>query len=368
MELTFLMPTKIYFGLQCIAKHGDEFGHRGSRALIVTGRSSAAKSGALADVQKALEERDIPWAVFDQVEENPSFSTVEAGGAAAREHMADMIIGIGGGSPLDAAKAVAVLATNEMKADQLFGSRYAVKPLPIIAIPLTAGTGSEVTHYSILTDTERRTKRSFAHADIFPKAAFLDARYTESLPWQVTVNTAVDALSHVVEGYLSKKGNLLSDALALEAIRAFGQTIPALTSHTVNLAVREQLLYISLLGGVVIAQSGTTMVHSLGYSLTYFRFIPHGRANGLLLAEYLRFLQPAVPDKISSVLNALNIGTVDAVSELMKNLLGQEPPLSAQETEEFSRIAIQAANIVNTPRIPDIDNLKDVLTASLSEE
>jgi alcohol dehydrogenase class IV len=176
----------------------------------------------------------------------------------------------------------------------------------------------------------------------------------------------VDALSHVVEGYLSKKGNLLSDALALEAIRAFGQTIPALTSRAVDLAVREQLLYISLLGGVVIAQSGTTMVHSLGYSLTYFRNIPHGRANGLLLTEYLRFLEPAVPDKISSILKALDIGSVDALADLMMNFLGPEPPLSAQETEEFSKIAIQAANIGNTPRIPDIEDLKDVLRSSLS--
>ncbi len=365
MNFTFHLPTKIFFGLQCVAKNSAEFANWGRNALIVTGRSSAKTSGALADIQQALARHGITWKVFDQIEENPSFATVEAGGEAAREHRADMIVGVGGGSPLDAAKAIAVLATNKMAPGQLFGGQFPAKPLPIIAIPLTAGTGSEVTPYSILTDAERQTKRSFSHPDIFPKAAFLDARYTESLPWPVTVNTAVDALSHAVEGYMSRRGNLLSDQLALEAVRYFGKTIRALKEDVLTLEHREELLYASLLGGMVIAQTGTTMVHSLGYSLTFFRNIPHGRANGLLLTEYLRFLQPVAPEKVSAILKALVLKSIDECGLIMQTLLGVEDALTEKELEEFSRIALQATNLVNTPRIPDIGDLKNVLNESL---
>ncbi len=365
MNFTFHVPTKIFFGADCIAKNAAELAGWGKRALLITGRSSARKSGALADIEAALKNHGIPWDTYDRIEENPSFAAIESGGAAARTFGAEMIIGIGGGSPLDAAKAIAALAANEMNAGQLFGGQFPVRPLPVIAVPLTAGTGSEVTQYSILTDTERQTKRSFSHPDIFPKVAFLDARYTESLPRQVTVNTAVDALSHAVEGYLSKRGTCISDHLAIDAIRHFGNMVKALEHEKRTLAEREELLYASLLGGMVIAQTGTTMVHSLGYSLTFFRNIPHGRANGLLLTEYLRFLQPVTPEKVSAILKALGLESIDECGLLMRTLLGEEDALTEEELEKFSRIARQATNLVNTPRIPDIDDLKNVLNASL---
>ncbi|KAF0183090.1 MAG: iron-containing alcohol dehydrogenase [Nitrospirae bacterium] len=365
MNFTFQLPTKIFFGLECVAKNSAEFAQWGTRALIVTGRSSARASGALPDIQQALAQHGITWTVYDEIEENPSLAAVETGGAAARDHRADMIIGIGGGSPLDAAKAIAVLAVNEMRARQLFGGNFPAPPLPIIAVPLTAGTGSEVTQYSILTDTERRTKRSFANRCVFPKAAFLDARYTQSLSRSVTINTGIDALSHAVEGYLSRRGSFMSDQLALDAIRQFGKAIEALGKDVLTIEERERLLYVSLLGGMVIAQTGTTMVHSLGYSLTYFRNIPHGRANGLLLTEALRFNQAAVPEKIAAILAALGMKTLDELKTALSQLLGAEKPCTPDEIETFANIAIQATNIANTPRIPDVADLKMVLADSL---
>ncbi|MDR3561655.1 MAG: iron-containing alcohol dehydrogenase family protein [Negativicutes bacterium] len=365
MELSFHMPTKIYFGADCISKNGAEYSRWGKRALIVTGRNSARASGALADVEQVLTQQGMEWAVFDQIEENPTIEMVEAGGQAARRAAADLIIGIGGGSPLDAAKAIAVLAVNEIPAVSLFDGKFPVRPLPVIAVPLTAGTGSEVTQYSILIDAQRQTKRSFSHPDIFPKAAFLDAKYTASLPWAVTVNTALDALSHVLEGYVSKKANILSDSLALEAIAAFGKTLAALSGHSTTPDVRERLLYVSMLGGMVIAHTGTTMVHSLGYSLTYFRDIPHGRANGLLLAEYLRFIQPEVPARVDAILGALGLKSVDEFKTVLQGLLGEIEKLTGKEIEEFSGIAIQAANIANTSRKPSLEDLKHVLQESL---
>ncbi|MDR3589039.1 MAG: iron-containing alcohol dehydrogenase family protein [Negativicutes bacterium] len=365
MELLYHMPTKICFGTECVAKNGGEFSRWGKQALIVTGRRSGQVSGALGDIQQVLDRQAIGWTVFDQVEENPTFATVAAGCLLARQAKADMVIGIGGGSPLDAAKAVAVLAVNDIAVGGLFDGNFPVQPLPVFAVPITAGTGSEVTPYSVLVDTERRTKRSLSHAGIFPKVAFLDARYTNSLPWPVTVNTALDALSHSLEGYVSKKASLMSDSLALESIRCFSKTVPALTGRALSLEDREQLLYASMLGGMVVAQTGTTMIHSLGYSLTIFRDIPHGRANGLLLAEYLRFLQPVVPAKVTSLLGALGLRTVDEFKAMNKELLGAPETLTSHEVEEFARAAIKTPNIANTLRQPSLEELKQILTDSV---
>ena len=161
MQFGYYMPTRIYFGQGCVVQNQAEFAKWGKRALIVTGRNSARVSGALQDVCAALDEQNIAWEIFDQIGENPTFAMVEAGGAAGRKFGPDMVVAIGGGSPLDAAKAIAVLTVNEMTAAKLYDGNYAAEPLPILAVPITAGTGSEVTQYSVLTDAERQTKRGF---------------------------------------------------------------------------------------------------------------------------------------------------------------------------------------------------------------
>jgi alcohol dehydrogenase class IV len=365
MNFRFLMPTCIHFGVNCVADHGEEFSNCGKKAFLVTGKNSARLSGALADVTETLKKIGIDWDIYDQIGENPTFQMVEAAGAAARKYKPDMIIAIGGGSPLDASKAVAVLAVNDMPVIKLYDGKFANPPLPILAIPLTAGTGSEVTQYSILTDDERETKRSFSHPMLFPKVAFCDARYTESLSPHVAADTAVDALSHSVEGYLSKRSTPASDALAIEAIQAFGKVKEDLKSGSMSLPVRETLLYVSLLGGMVIAQTGTTTVHALGYSLTYFHHIPHGRANGLLLGEYLRFNQPAAGGKIAQVLQALGLGSVEEVKELMQALLPSNEVLTEDQLEKYAVIAGKTTNVVNTPRQPSHDELKGLLRASM---
>lgn len=291
---------------------------------------------------------------------------VEAGAAAARRFRPDMLVAIGGGSPLDASKAVAVLATNDIPTIKLYDGNYSAAPLPILAVPSTAGTGSEVTPYAILTDSERQTKRSFSSPDLFPRVAFLDARYTQSLPHSVTVDTAVDALSHCLEGYLSNRSTPAADALALEGIACFGAAINALTAGTVLLADREKLLYASLLGGMVIAHTGTTIVHALGYSLTYFKNVPHGRANGILLGEYLRFIEPVAAERIACVLRAMKISNIGDFHELLNKLFPERLELTEQELEQYAAIAEKSASLGYTARKPGHEDLKHLLRASLS--
>ncbi len=343
------MPTKVIAGEGCVLKNGKEIAGLGKRAMIVTGKSSGHKSGALQDVLQVLDEHNMQYEVYDCIENNPTLESMVEAGEHARRWKPDVIIGIGGGSPLDAAKAIAVLANNDMPGMDLYSGNYPNKPLPIAAIPTTAGTGSEVTPYSVLTLQDIESKKGFTSEDIFPKVAFLDAVYTQMLPIDVTVHTAVDALSHAIEGFVATRGSVYTDYIALESIKLFTECMPQLKAGDLSLMEREKLLRASTLAGIVIAHTGTTIVHSMGYSLTYFKNIPHGKANGLLLAEYLRFVEKVATEKVQAILQAMKIANVDEFAEHMNELLDDDIRLLPEEIERYASISIRAtASIQNT--------------------
>lgn len=361
MQFKFHMPTKAYFGTGCISQNRGELVSLGRKALIVTGGHSARKSGALADICNELTALGIEYTVFDKVENNPSTDTVRAGGAEAERTGAGFIVGIGGGSPLDASKAVAVLAVNKIEPVGLFTNQFANKPLPIVAIPTTAGTGSEVTPYCILTRTDLQTKVSFGNADTFPSLAFLDPRYTESQPFEVTVNTAVDAFSHCLEGYLGKRRTPASDILALEGIRLFGQCLGSLRTAEISYKIRESLLYMSMLGGMVISHTGTTIVHGAGYNLTYFKGIPHGKANGFLMTEYMRFNYDYARDRIDNVIKLLDMENLGDFRHAMTDLLGEAPCLDEAEIAQYADITMTQRSTATNIRPVAVTDIADML-------
>lgn len=361
MQFKFQLPTKVYFGTGCISQNRAELASLGRRALIVTGGRSARESGALADICSELKKFDIEYNIFDKVENNPSVDTVEAGGSEAKRFGADFIIGIGGGSPLDASKAVAVLAVNEIDPVELFKNTFTNKPLAVIAIPTTAGTGSEVTPYSILTRKDLQTKISFGNADTFPVIAFLDPRYTESQPLEVTVNTAVDAFSHCLEGYIGKRRTPASDILALEGIGLFGQCLGCLKTGKIMSEDRENLLYMSMIGGMTIAHTGTTIVHGAGYNLTYFKGIPHGKANGFIMPEYLRFNYDFAADRIDTVLRLLKMDSLDDFGNAMAELLGEAPCLNEEEVARYAAITMTQRSTATNIRPVAISDIEEIL-------
>ncbi len=371
MSQIFYVPTKVFSGSGCVVQHAAAFGTLGRRALVVTGRRSAVASGALGDVKEALAAQGITCEVFDGIPPNPGFTEVREAAALARETGADFIVAIGGGSPLDAAKAVAVLATNDLSDDEVLDPLLARAPLPrpplpVAAIPTTAGTGSEVTPYSILTNDKLQTKSSLSHESLFPKLAFLDARYTGSLPRQVTVNTALDALSHLVEGTLAKRGTVLSGSLAAQGLSQLAPGLRFLTEHeTPTAEVRERLLLASCVAGLVIAHTGTTAVHGLGYSLTYFKNIDHGRANALTLGVYLEAMEKGNRENVESILRARGLADVRAFRTLVDALLGPREHLTADEVTRFAALAIRTRNIGNTPTPPDVEEIQRWYAESL---
>lgn len=366
MDFSFLMPTRVIFGKNCIASNKIELGKFGHRAFIVTGKTSALKSGALQDVVKALSDSSISYLVYNGVLPNPSIENVREAARMARDFNADMIIGIGGGSPMDAAKAVAVLAIQDMDDETLFKGPYIIEPLPVVAIPTTAGTGSEVTSYSILTDEKDETKKNLSHESLYPKIAFLDPTYTAMLPYEITVNTAIDAFSHAVESCLSKRANFMSIMISLEALNLMGSCLFNLCSDkTVSSDNREVFLYASMLAGIAISQTGTTVVHAMGYSLTYFKKVDHGKANGLLLCEYLRYVSPQNSHRIKQILKALDMKNIDELESVINKLLIKPEKLSEKEIDMFSQKAVLAKSVANTFPVPMIDDIKALYRASL---
>jgi len=359
MNINFYMPARIVSGAGCVREHSGLFKNIGSKAIIVTGKNSAKLNGSEQDARAALEKEGIPYVVFDRIENNPPVQNARDAADAARKEGADFVIGIGGGSPLDAAKATAILATNDLSDEELFSAVFPRKPLPIAAIPTTAGSGSEVTQYAILTWYAIENKKSIASQEIIPQLAFLDARYTETLPMSVTVNTALDALSHSIEGFMSVKANELSDLFALESVRIIGRALPGLVDAvTVDFSVRERLLYASTLGGIVITHTGTTAVHALGYPLTYFRNIDHGRANALLLHGYLEFLSKSLDDRVGQILNSMKLSSLDEFGKLVNRLIGPKENVSAEEIEIFSSHTVNAKQLQLMHKAPSIDDIR----------
>lgn len=371
MTKKFYMPTRVYMGYECIAKNCEAFKTLGKKALIVTGASSAKKNGSEHDVTAALNSVGISYLVFDKVMSNPTIACVYEGAKVARENDVDFIISIGGGSPMDAGKAIALLAAQDIEAANLFSGNYENKVLPMAFVPTTAGTGSEVTQYSILTNDEKQTKTSIASDLLFPTLAFLDAKYMEYLSISTTINTALDALSHAVEGMLSVKASSVSNALAVESIQLIMECVPDLLSALnsksktgLELGVREQLQQASFMAGMVIAQTGTTAVHAMGYSLTYFKDIDHGRANGLLLGEYLRIVEREQPDLAAQILKAMSLSNVNELREITDKLLCEKEDISTDEIQQFSKMAIQTKNIANCMVKPTEDDLKEIFILS----
>lgn len=297
MNFDFYIPTRLITGRGCVRKNQEVFRELGERGFIVTSGSAAKKSGALDDVTAALEDIGIRYQVYDGVEPNPSLTGSWEAGRLAREFHADFVIGIGGGSPLDAAKATAVFATNEMEPMEIYKGNWQSPPLPMCLIGTTAGTGSEVGPFAVMTTPEGK-KKSFGSDWCFPLYTFGDPGYTDTLPMNFTVSTALDALCHAVEGYFATSANTMSDLFAAEAVRMLYPLLRLLESgEEVAQSTRDGLYYASVLAGMALSRCGTCYCHTLGYFLSEEHGVAHGTACAVFLPDFIRRQTGYLPEK-----------------------------------------------------------------------
>lgn len=321
-------PTKVYSEENCVIAHSSELRQLGSKAMIVTGRHSAVKTGALADVVKALGE--TPYVIFDKIEENPSVETVMAARAVALAEGADFFIGIGGGSPMDASKAIALMAANPDEDESVFYTPKALPHFPVACVPTTCGTGSEVTPYAILTRHALQTKKSISHK-IFPALALLDAKYLKTMSRAGLINTCVDALSHLLESYLNTNTNELNRVYSRQGLVLWAAFRDRLLEDTLEDADFTRMLHASMVAGLAITHTGTSLPHGLSYPVTYTLGIPHGRAVGMFLGGYVELY--ADQAEATEAVQMLGFESTSAFRRYMNELLGAvEVPAELLET------------------------------------
>ena len=290
MNLNFYIPTRMITGKGCVRAEYARLAKLGDACLVVTGRASAQKCGALADAIAALEQGNVRYEIYSGIQPNPTLASCMEAAAQARAMNASFILGIGGGSPLDAAKAIAVLAANPMDQEALYGLKWPNAPLPVAAIGTTAGTGSEVTPVSVLTTPDGR-KRSFRTDSMYPAVSFGDPTYTAALPDAFTRSTAVDAVAHAMESYFNRTANAASRAFAAQALRLLApalRKIAATGTESLTFDDREALYNGSIFAGMAISITGTAFPHAMGYFLSEQYGIPHGTACAVYLPAFLR--------------------------------------------------------------------------------
>ncbi|MGN1204673.1 MAG: iron-containing alcohol dehydrogenase family protein [Lachnospiraceae bacterium] len=349
-KFSFGLSTKLFFGENCVLENEEVLTKLGKKAMIVTGKNSARKTGALDHVLNVFLKHGIISVLFDEVESNPSLETVRKAADIARCSGVEFVVGIGGGSPLDAAKAIAVLAGNpDMDALELFTNQF-TKALPIVGIPTTSGTGSEMTPYSVILRNDVKTKVSFGNAYTYPAYAFVDPGYTYELGEKYTVSTCIDAFTHVFEGYLANRSTPVTDSFALLGIEIFGRVLKRLKTFDLDKEIRKEMSLLSVLGGIVISQAGVTIPHGMGYCYTYFKGIPHGLANGLIFEEYLKLNSEVANNKIGNAMKCMGYESVAEFIKDFKAVVGKPPVLTEEEIRLYTKQTLmQKGSIANTP-------------------
>jgi alcohol dehydrogenase len=304
MSFNMYIPTRTLFGAgQLNHLHEQKLPGRKALVVISCGKSTKA-NGYLARTEEQLHLAGVETVLFDKVQANPLKSTVMAGGAFARENGCDFIVSLGGGSCMDASKAIALMATNDGDYWDYIGSGSGKgkplvnKPLPVVAITTTAGTGSETNTGAVITNEETHEKTGFVHESLFPVLAIVDPELLRSVPPKYTAYQGFDALFHGVEGYISKFANLMSDMYAITAIENISRNLAEAVKDGSNMAAREKVAFGNTLSGAVIYLGRCTSEHSLEHAMSaYHQELPHGA--GLIMiskAYFTHFINKHVCD------------------------------------------------------------------------
>jgi alcohol dehydrogenase len=267
------------------------------KILLVTDKG-VLNAGILGVIEKSLKEAGIAYEIFSEVEPEPTMQGVEAGTKMLKDLGAEGVIGVGGGSAMDSAKAIAVMATNSGKIFDYTGfGKVPVQPLPIIAIPTTAGTGSEATFWSVLADKIQGIKFSVGGWNVMPVLAIVDSQLTESLPPGITASTGMDALVHAMEAYVSTNCQPISEGLAYHAMKLIARSLRQAVNHWKDAKAREDMIMGSLIAALAFNITRLGNAHALAIPLGIKYHIPHGEVNAILIPWVMEYNLAACPDK-----------------------------------------------------------------------
>jgi alcohol dehydrogenase class IV len=383
----FMMPPAIYFGNDSSRKIADIVSSFGvSKILIVTGKVIRS-SGMLESVEKALKSVTKSCIVYDGIEQEPITDYIETGLEVYRKNKCELILGLGGGSPLDAAKAISAMTANEGKISDYKGTdKLQKRGAPIIAIPTTAGTGSEVTRYLAITDPATSVKMLITSPHIIPDVAIVDPVLTVSCPQGLTAATGIDALTHAIEAYVSVKANPLSDMFALQAVNLLAGNLRAAWANGNNLKSREKVMIGAMYAGIAFCNSSVALVHGMSRPIGANFHIAHGISNAAILGTVMDFsyignaaryadLAEAMGNEVHGLSEMEGARTaVDSVKELIANLeiptlkgLGLDKKKIEALAQKMAEDAIASGSPGNNPRIATAEEIAGLYLEAYKE-
>ncbi len=304
----FTVPSHIVMGQGALNEAKLYIKSYGKKALIVTGKH-VAKSEMMKMLQDMLKEIAVEYIVFDGITGEPNDQMIDAGILAYTENQCDFLIGIGGGSPLDSAKAIGAMITNPGKIADYNGKEIPNKIPPVVAIPTTAGTGSEATKFTIITDSKKDIKMLLKGDYLIPELAILDYSFGMTAPEEVTAATGLDALTHAVEAYTSKKATVMTDTLAVSAVKRIVRFLPIAYQDRTNTEARQEMAIAALEAGICINNASVTLVHGMSRPIGALFHVPHGMSNAMLLSKCMTFAASEVSERLAVLARATEVAT-----------------------------------------------------------
>lgn len=370
MQKIFRMPPTVITGAGSAAQAGTEVKKMGAKKTLIITDKVIVAIGALKSIEDSLKENGINYSVFDDIPSEPTVEDVDKGIKAYRESKCDCLLAVGGGSAIDTAKAVSVMLTNEGEISEYMGLDKIKKiGVPLIAVPTTAGTGSEVTIFTIITDARNDVKMLIGGGLLMPQVAIADPLLTLSMPPALTAATGMDAMCHAIEAYVSLKANPLSDMFALSAIELLSDFLRPAWANGNNLEARENVMIASMKAGVAFTNSSVTLVHGMSRPIGANFHIPHGLSNAVLLTTVMEFSLIAKPERYARIAEAMGVNTfglndleaaklsVAAINDLVQDIkipslneLGIEEAKLIEKAPKMAEAAINSGSPGNNPR------------------
>lgn len=376
MKFNYYLPSNLIFGRGRINEVGIEASKYGKKALVVTMENIAQNTNFLEKTIGLLKEAGVEAVVFDQVEPNPLTTTAYRGAEAVKKNSCDVVIGLGGGSIMDAAKSIAFIAANEGDiSDYIFGKKVSDAALPIILIPTTCGTGSEGNCFAVLSNPETNDKKSLRCNAIIAKASIIDPELMVTMPKHITASVGFDALCHNMEAYISKIGQPMTDMMAREGIKLIAENLPKIYEDPADMEAWENVTWGSTLGGMVINTAGVTAPHGMEHPASGLRNIVHGVGLAALTPLIYEESICGAPEKFAEISRLLGgkdqNDCVDRINLLLEKLnlvvtLGEQG-IKEEDVDWMVEncMKVSAAGIQNHPVVFDQKDLKRIYEKAL---
>ncbi|MEJ8547797.1 iron-containing alcohol dehydrogenase [Brevibacillus borstelensis] len=375
MQISKFATPEIIFGNRSITQIGDSLSRLGARKVFLVSDPGVVSAGWAEQAIKYLKESGLDYHLWTHVTPNPKDYEVHAGAAEYRARECNAIVGVGGGSAMDAAKAIALLGTNEGSILQYEGVDKIERPLPpMVMLPTTAGSGSEVSQFSIIVDSARMVKMAIISKSLIPDIAIIDPQTLMTKDGRLTANTGIDALTHAIESYISLAATPLTEVLSLSAMRIISQHLRPSVASQYNLEAKQAMAMASLQAGIAFSNAILGAVHAMSHQLGGLLDTPHGEVNAILLPYVLEYNNIAAPEKYRRMAEAMGekvegLSLHDASRLMMKavtNLTGDlqipvtlsELGLEPEHIDILSRNAVQDVCMATNPRDMSVDDVK----------